>query len=93
MYTVTIGRLLNAQPAQHPAVTGVQYASLDDLAAAAKGELIIGIRVVSHRRCRTRLGAMWRSWRAHRAGHTATITAGDRLAEQRRTLIDLAGIG
>jgi hypothetical protein len=74
MYTVTITRTVSSAHARHPRETGLQYASLDELTAALRGELAYSMRAVAHRRCRTRVGAWIRAWRARRSGASAKIT-------------------
>ena len=70
MYTVTIIRTTHTKPARHPRETGLQYASLDELTAALRGELTAGMKAVSYRCCRSRAGAWIQAWRARRSGGT-----------------------
>ena len=92
MYTVTITRTVSAGSAAQPGVTGVQYASLSDYTAAMRGELAMGMTAVSHRRCRTRPGAWWQARLARRAGNSASVTRGDRLAGSLQMWRAIAGL-
>jgi hypothetical protein len=92
MYTLTITRTITPGPARHPRETGLQYASIDGLTAALRGELSVSVQAVARRRCRTRAGAWIQFWLARRSGASAKITRGDLLARRDQTLRAFAGI-
>jgi hypothetical protein len=92
MYTVTITRTVGAAQARHPHDTGLQYASVDELTGALRGELTYSMKAVAHRRRRTRAGAWIQARRARRSGASAKITRGDLLAKQDQVLRAFAGL-
>lgn len=91
MYTVRIARTISLGTAARPSVTGIQYASLGDYAAAMRGELPVGMTIVSDRHCRTLLGAWRQAWRARRVGKSASIICGDRRVGQHQMWRAIAG--
>ena len=91
MYTVTIVRTVASAPARHPRETGLQYASLDALQAALRGDRVPVMQSMTRLRCRTRAGAWGRAWRARLSGASAKITRGDLPGPGAQIRWDLAG--